>query len=67
MPPGKDRNDRIHQDVTDISSADQLLGYAAAGQLEPLLRRPASPRARSLRERASGPASRNAGQPCRPP
>ena len=33
------RNDRIPQDVTDISSADQLLRYALAGQLEPLLRR----------------------------
>jgi hypothetical protein len=29
---------RIEQDVTDISSADQLLGYAAAGQLARLLR-----------------------------
>jgi hypothetical protein len=31
--------DRIRQDVTDISSAGQLLRYAAAGQLEPLIRR----------------------------
>jgi hypothetical protein len=31
------RNARIHQDVTDISDADQLLRFAAAGQLEPLL------------------------------
>jgi hypothetical protein len=37
--PRKDRNDRIRQDVADISSADQLLRYALAGQLEPLLRR----------------------------
>jgi hypothetical protein len=33
------RPTRIHQDVTDISSADQLLRYALAGQLE-RLRRP---------------------------
>ena len=39
MPPRKDRDNRIHQDVTDISSASQLLRYAAAGQLETLLRR----------------------------
>ena len=31
------RNARIRQDVTDISDADQLLRFAAAGQLEPLL------------------------------
>ena len=37
--PGEVRNVRIPQDVTDISSADQLLRYALAGQLEPLLRR----------------------------
>lgn len=29
--------DRISQDVTDISSVDQLLGYATAGQIEQLL------------------------------
>jgi hypothetical protein len=28
---------RIHQDVNDISSVDQLLSYAAVGQMEPLL------------------------------
>src|ERR1700733_5873702 len=39
MPPRKDRDNRICQDVADISSAAQLLCYAAAGQLEPLLRR----------------------------
>jgi hypothetical protein len=39
MPTGKPRNDRIHQDVTDISSADQLLCYAIAGQLEQLQKR----------------------------
>jgi len=33
MPP------HIGQDVTDISSADQLLRYAAAGQLQPLAQR----------------------------
>jgi len=33
MPP------HIRQDVTDISSADQLLRYAAAGQLQPLAER----------------------------
>jgi hypothetical protein len=35
MPAG---HDRISQDVTDISSPAQLLCYAAAGQLEQLLR-----------------------------
>lgn len=39
MPAKKDRNDRIRQDVTDISSPDELLRFALAGQLEPLLRR----------------------------
>ena len=39
MPPRKDRDNRIRQDVADISSADQLLCYAAACQLEPLIRR----------------------------
>ena len=38
MPPKNSRTDRIQQDVTDISDADQLLRYAAASQLEPLLR-----------------------------
>jgi hypothetical protein len=37
--PGNVRNDRIRQDVTDIGSSNQLLRYALAGQLEPLLRR----------------------------
>ena len=37
MPVGKPRNDLIRQDVTDISSADQLLCYALAGQLEEIL------------------------------
>ena len=37
MPPRSNRNDRIRQDVTDISDASQLLRYAAASQLEPLL------------------------------
>jgi hypothetical protein len=39
VPGKKDRNDRIRQDVTDVSSPDQLLRFALAGQLEPLLRR----------------------------
>jgi len=39
MPRNRDRNDRIRQDVTDISSPDELLRFALAGQLEPLLRR----------------------------
>jgi hypothetical protein len=34
MPPG---HERILQDVSDISSADQLIRYAAAGQLERLI------------------------------
>ena len=37
--PGKVRDDRIRQDVTDVSSPKQLLCYAMAGQLELLLRR----------------------------
>ncbi len=39
MPTGNIRSDRIRQDVTDISDADQLLRYATAGQLERLQRR----------------------------
>jgi hypothetical protein len=39
MSAGKIRKDRIRHDVTDISSADQLLCYALAGQLERLRRR----------------------------
>ena len=45
MPPrrnsndGAARNEHVPQDVTDISSADQLLRYALAGQIEPLMRR----------------------------
>jgi hypothetical protein len=39
MPANRDRNDRIRQDITDISSPDELLRFALAGQLEPLLRR----------------------------
>jgi hypothetical protein len=39
MSAEKVRNERIRQDVTDISSADQLLRFAVAGQLDRLLRR----------------------------
>jgi hypothetical protein len=39
MPGKLGRNDRIRQDVTDISSADELLRFALAGQLELLLMR----------------------------
>src|ERR1700733_13929385 len=39
MPVGKVRNDRICQDVTDIGSADQLLRFAVAGQVERLRKR----------------------------
>jgi hypothetical protein len=38
MSTGIVRYDRVRQDVTDISSADQLLRYALAGQLEHLRR-----------------------------
>jgi hypothetical protein len=38
MPPKRERDDRVQQDVTDIRSASQLLRYAAAGQLERLYR-----------------------------
>ena len=61
MPARQERNDRIRQDVTDISSANQLLRYATAGQLEPLLRREGSPRARSPRQPGLGSTTRNAG------
>jgi hypothetical protein len=37
--PGNVRNDRIRQDVTDVSKSKQLLRYAIASQLEPLFRR----------------------------
>jgi hypothetical protein len=36
MPPTNERNDRIRQDITDVSSADQLLRFATAGQLAKL-------------------------------
>ncbi len=39
MPPRNHRNGHIEQEVRDISDADQLLRYAAASQLVPLLRR----------------------------
>lgn len=32
--PGKVHNERIRQDVTDISQSNELLRYALAGQLE---------------------------------
>ncbi len=38
MPPRRERDDRVQQEVTDITSASQLLRYAAAGQLERLHR-----------------------------
>ena len=34
MPPRRNREDRVKQDVPDITSASQLLCYAAASQLE---------------------------------
>jgi len=34
MPDSHDRTDRINHDIIDISSVDELLCYAAAGQLE---------------------------------
>jgi hypothetical protein len=36
MPARSPRNDRIRQDITDITHADQLLRYATAGQLAKL-------------------------------
>ena len=36
MPARNERNDRIRQDITDISSADELLRFATAGQLAKL-------------------------------
>lgn len=60
MPPGYTRTDRIPQDVTDISDASQLLRYAAAGQLEPLLRRGFS-QGKIAQGAGFGSVSRNAG------
>jgi hypothetical protein len=39
MPPRRNRDDRVKQDIPDITSASQLLCYAAAGQLELLYRK----------------------------
>jgi hypothetical protein len=39
MPAANPRKDRVPQDITDISSADQLLRYATAGRLERLIQR----------------------------
>jgi hypothetical protein len=59
MPAG---NERIPQDVTDISSVDQLLGYAAAGQLEQLLaQRPGLTQGRVAQGAGFGANTRNAG------
>lgn len=58
--PRKVRNDRIRQDVTDISSPNQLLRYAMAGQLELLLGR--GFKQGSIAQGAGfGTSSRNAG------
>ncbi len=56
MPGKKDRNDRIRQDVTDISSPDELLRLALAGQLEPRARR-------DHRHAEPGPGPGRRGQP----
>lgn len=58
--PGNVRDDRIRQDVTDISSSNQLLRYALAGQLEPLLRRGLT-QGRIAQGAGFGSDSRNAG------
>jgi len=60
MPASRDRADRIQQDVADISSADQLLRFALAGQLEPLLRRGLT-QGRIAIGAGFGTSSRNAG------
>jgi hypothetical protein len=60
MPARRDRPDRIQQDVTDISSADQLLRFALAGQLEPLLQRGLT-QGRIAIGAGFGTTSRNAG------
>ena len=39
MPPTNERSNHIPQKITDISSADELLRFAAAGQLDSLTRR----------------------------
>ncbi len=39
MPPRRNREDRIQQDVSDVRSDSELLRYAAAGQLELLYRK----------------------------
>ena len=60
MPDTKGRQRRISQDVTDISSADQLLRFATAGQLEPLLRRGLT-QGKIAQGAGLGSTSRNAG------
>jgi hypothetical protein len=60
VPTSRDRSNRISQDITDISSRDQLLRYAAAGQLEPLLRRGLS-QGNIAQGAGMGSNSRNAG------
>jgi len=60
MPVKRSRIDRIRQDVTDISSPDELLRFALAGQLEPLLRRGLTQGAIALGA-GFGASSRNAG------
>jgi hypothetical protein len=60
MSTGLARNDRVRQDVRDISSADQLLRYALAGQLE-RLQRPGFSQGKIAQGAGLGSNDRNAG------
>lgn len=60
MQVEKTRKDRVPQDITDICSADQLLRYAMAGQLERLMRRGYT-QGKIARGAGFGTTDRNAG------
>ncbi len=61
MPPRRDRDDRIKQDVSDITSGSQLLRYAAAGQLELLHRKRGLTQVRIARAAGLGNAAATPG------
>lgn len=61
MPPRRNRDDRVKQDVSDIRSASQLLCYAAAGQLELLHQKRGVTQARVARAAGLGNAAATPG------
>ena len=61
MPARNARDDRVRQDVTDISDADQLLRFATAGQLEPLLVKRGITQGRIAQGAGLGKTERSAG------